>query len=420
MEKAILVNLAINKKQKLEAEESMDELAGLAGAAGARVVEKAFQVRPAISPKYFIGEGKVEEIKKIANEIDAGLVIFDHSLRPAQLRSLEKTLGLKVIDRTQLILDIFAQRAKSNEGKLQVELAQLSYLLPRLVGQGASLSRLGGGIGTRGPGEQKLEVDRRRIQDRIARIKRAIKNVQKRRSDQRQNRKKSLIPLVALVGYTSVGKSTLFNRLAQENAFTSPQLFATLDPLVRRAYFSDGLYYFLSDTVGFIKKLPVELVSSFKATLEEVNEADAILHVIDRASPNAEGQEEAVARILEDIGAGDIPLVKVYNKIDLLPEKGELLKRNGQAGTEGFNLSAATGEGIPALKDQLRSLLFKRLQLFYVRIPKDRKDVIDSMPKWAIVMRRRENGDFFEWQIMADPELMIPYAAYLERGEKPW
>jgi GTPase len=420
MEKAILVNLAINKKQKLEAEESMDELAGLARAAGARVVEKAFQVRPAISPKYFIGEGKVEEIKRIANEIDAGLVIFDHSLRPAQLRSLEKTLDLKVVDRTQLILDIFAQRAKSNEGKLQVELAQLSYLLPRLVGQGASLSRLGGGIGTRGPGEQKLEVDRRRIQDRIARIKRAIKNVQKRRSDQRQNRKKSLIPLVALVGYTSVGKSTLFNQLAQENAFTSPQLFATLDPLVRRAYFSDGLYYFLSDTVGFIKKLPVELVSSFKATLEEVKEADAILHVIDRASPGSEGQEEAVARILEDIGAGDIPLVKVYNKIDLLPEKEELLKRNGQAGTEGFNISAATGEGIPILKDQLRSLLFKRLQLFYVRIPKDQKDVIDSMPKWTLVMKRRENGDFFEWQIMADPELMIPYAAYLERGEKPW
>jgi GTP-binding protein HflX len=420
MEKAILINLAINKKQKLEAEESMDELAGLARAAGARVVEKAFQVRPAISPKYFIGEGKVEEIKRIANEIDAGLVIFDHSLRPAQLRSLEKTLDLKVVDRTQLILDIFAQRAKSNEGKLQVELAQLSYLLPRLIGQGASLSRLGGGIGTRGPGEQKLEVDRRRIQDRIARIKRAIKNVHKRRSDQRQNRKKSLIPLVALVGYTSVGKSTLFNRLAQENTFTSPQLFATLDPLVRRAYFSDGLYYFLSDTVGFIKKLPVELVSSFKATLEEVNEADAILHVIDRASPGAEGQEEAVARILEDIGAGDIPLVKVYNKIDLLPEKEELLKRNGKAGTEGFNISAATGEGIPALKDQLRSLLFKRLQLFYVRIPRDQKDVIDSMPKWAIVMKRRENGDFYECQIMADPELMIPYAAYLERGEKPW
>jgi len=418
MEKAILVNLATNPRQKFEAGESMDELEGLARAAGAVVVEKVFQVRPAVSPKFFIGAGKVEEIRERARELGAGLVIFDHNLRPTQQRNLEKTLDVKVIDRTQLILDIFALRARSNEGKLQVELAQLDYLLPRLVGKGRALSQLGGGIGTRGPGEKKLEEDRRRIQDRIAKIEREIKKVQKRRANQRQSRKESLIPLVSLVGYTSVGKSTLFNRLAQETTFTSPQLFATLDPVVRRAYFSDGLYYFLSDTVGFVKKLPVELVTSFKATLEEVNEADYILHIIDLSSPDAEGQGEAVARILEDIGASDIPCLKVYNKIDLLPDKDELLKRNGQPGTDCLYLSAASGEGVPALKDRLRSLLFKRLQLFYVRIPKDKRDVLDSIPKWSLVLKKQENEEYYELQVMADPQLMLPYLPYLERGEK--
>jgi len=420
MDKAILVHLAVTAKQKLEAEESMDELAGLARAAGAAVAEKVFQVRPAISPKTFIGEGKVEEIKRIANEIEAGLAIFDHELRPTQLHNLEKSLNLKVIDRTQLILDIFALRARSNEGKLQVELAQLSYLLPRLTGKGAELSRLGAGIRTRGPGEQKLEMDRRRIQNRIARIKREIKNVQKRRAGQRHSRRKSLIPLVALVGYTSAGKSTLFNQLAQENTFTSPELFATLDPLVRRASFPDGLYYFLSDTVGFIKKLPVELVTSFKATLEEVTGADAIIHVIDLSAPNADGHAEAVGRILEEIGATDIPRLVVFNKIDLLPDGEELLKRNGQPGMDSFYISAATGAGTSALKDRLRSLLFRQLQLFYVRIPKDRTDVLESIPNWSIVLKRRENGDFQELQIMADPQAMLPCAPYIERGERSW
>lgn len=418
MEKAILVNLATSQKEKLEADESMDELAGLARAAGAHVVEKVFQVRPSVSPKYFIGQGKVEEIRRLANELEAALVIFDHNLRPIQQRSLEKALQTKVIDRTQLILDIFAQRARSNEGKMQVELAQLSYLLPRLTGKGIALSRLGGGIKTRGPGEKKMEEDRRRIQDRIAKIKHEIKNVAKRRAGQRQSRKESLIPLVSLVGYTSVGKSTLFNRLAQENAFTSPGLFATLDPVVRRAFFPDGLYYFLSDTVGFIKKLPVELVTSFKATLEEVSESDGILHIIDISSPRSEGQVEAVDKILEEIGAGDIPRLNIYNKIDLLPDKDELLRRNGLPGTNSLYISAETGEGISALKERLRTLLYKQLQLFYVRIPKDKIDVLDAIPKLSLVLKKRENGDYYELQVMADPKLMLAYVPYLDRGEK--
>ena len=419
-ERAILVHLAVNARQKLEAADSVEELGGLVRAAGAQVAATVFQVRPKVNPRTFIGEGKVEEIKRLARELEAELVVFDDRLSPTQLRSLEKDLGVKVLDRTQVILDIFALRARSNEGKLQVELAQLSYLLPRLVGKGGGLSRLGGGIGTRGPGEKKLEVDRRRIQDRIARIKREIKGVQKRRAGQRRSRRESLIPLVSLVGYTSVGKSTLFNRLAQEAAFTSPQLFATLDPLVRRASFSDGLSYFLSDTVGFIRKLPVELVTAFRATLEEVVESDLILHVIDLSASGADRQREAVDRILEEIGAAEIPRLAVYNKIDRLPEREEFLRRNAGSGSDGLYVSAATGEGVAALRDRLRSLLFRGLQLFYVRIPRSRADVLEAFPKWTIVLKRRESGEFFEMQVMADPEHMLPYLPYLDRGGIPW
>jgi GTP-binding protein HflX len=419
MEKAILVNLSTNQKEKREAEESMNELAGLTLAAGAQVVAKLYQVRPAPSPKLFIGEGKVEEINRLKDELGADLIIFDHNLRPSQQRGLETALQVKVIDRTQLILDIFAQRAYSNEGKLQVELAQLSYLLPRLIGKGIALSRLGGGIGPlRGPGEKKLEEDRRRIQDRIAKIKHEIRNVQKRRASQRQSRKESLIPLVSLVGYTSVGKSTLFNALAKEATFTSSQLFATLDPLVRRAYFSDGLYCFLSDTVGFIKKLPVELVTSFKATLEEVNESDFILHVIDLSAPGSEGQAEAVSRILSEIGASGIPSLRVYNKIDLLPDKDDLLLRNEQTAADGVYVSAKSGEGLPALKAKLRSLLYKDLEMFEMRIPKDRQDILDSLPRWSLVLKKQENGDYYEMQVMANPWRMLDYLPYLEGGEK--
>lgn len=419
MESAILVNLSTNQREKLEAEESMNELAGLARAAGARVVEKVFQIRSSASPKFFIGEGKVEEILQLKNELGADLVIFNHNLRPTQQRSLENALQTKVIDRTQLILDIFAQRAHSNEGKLQVELAQLSYLLPRLVGKGISLSRLGGsGIGPlRGPGEKKLEEDRRRIQDRIAKIRGEIRNVQKRRAGQRQSRRESLIPLVSLVGYTSVGKSTLFNALAQETTFTSSQLFATLDPLVRRAYFPDGLYYFLSDTVGFIKRLPVELVTSFKATLEEVKESECILHVIDLSASGSEGQAEAVTKILSDIGAGDIPLIKVYNKIDLLPEREEFLSRNAATASDSVYVSARSGEGLPALKAKLRALLYKELKMFELRIPKDRQDLLDSLPRWSLVLKKQEDGDYYDIQLMAHPQRMLDYVPYLERGE---
>ncbi len=421
MEKAILVNLAINKREKTEAEESMEELAGLAHAAGAQVVKKIFQNRPSISPRYFIGQGKVEEIKQIKGELDADLVIFDHNLSPIQQRSLEDELQVKVIDRTQLILDIFAQRARSNEGKLQVELAQLSYLLPRLVGKGIALSRLGAGIGTRGPGEKKLEEDRRRIADRISRIKKEIEAVGKRRASQRESRKKGPVPNVSLVGYTSAGKTTLFNLLSQERMFTSPQLFATLDPVLRRVTLAGGAYFFLSDTVGFIKKLPVELITSFKATLEEVREADCICHVIDITSPYSMSHEEAVGAILAEIGVRDVPILKVYNKIDLLAEKRDLLARNASS-TQGhsFYISAKSGEGVDDLRERLLAILFRDLKIFFLHIPKAEDEAVRSLSKWSLVLKKRENGDYLDMKIMAHAQAMAHYAAYLSEGEENW
>jgi GTP-binding protein HflX len=416
MEKAVLVSLARNAREKIEAEESLAELGGLVRAAGAEVLETVLQIRPSINPKTYIGEGKAEEIGWLVEDKDADLVVFDISLSPSQGRNLEKELGVRVIDRTQVILDIFARRARSTEGKLQVELAQLSYLLPRLGGKGVQMSRLGGGIGTRGPGETKLEVDRRRIELRMSRIKDQIRGLQTRRAGQRQSRRKSLIPMVALVGYTSVGKSTLFNRLAGESTWTSPQLFATLDPLVRRAHFSDGLIYFLSDTVGFIRKLPPQLVTSFKATLEEVLESDVILHVIDHGSEGSESQAEAVTRILDEIGAGDIPRLLVYNKIDRLPDSEAWLARNDGPESGSVYLSARTGDGLDALERRLRPLLYRGLKTFDLRIPRDRVGLLDSLARWTLILKKQEHGDYYEVRVMADPKGMISYLPYIEGG----
>ncbi len=420
MEKAILIHLSTNRKDKLEAEESMKELRGLAHTAGAEVVEEIFQFRPDISPKYLIGEGKVSEISQLKEETEAELIIFDNDLRPIQQQNLEDDIQAKVIDRKQLILDIFAQRARSKEGKLQVELAQLNYYLPRLLGKGTALSRLGGGIGTRGPGEKKLEEDRRRIQDRISKIKNEILKIQKRRATQRKRRKKGLIPVVSLVGYTNAGKSTLFNTLTHEKMFTSPQLFATLDPILRRASLSDGLHFFLSDTVGFIKKLPVELITSFRATLEELKEADCILHVIDITSSTFERQITAVEATLSDIGIPDIPVINIFNKIDLLPNKEELLEKNQSSDVRSIYVSAKTGDGILDLKGHLRFVLFRGMELFYLRIPKSQKELVESFSRWTVILKKRENGDYSELKIMADPQKIINYLPYIKRGEENW
>ena len=422
MEKAILVHLATNKKEKEEAVDSMEELAGLAAAAGAEVADKIFQNRPRANPARFLGEGKVEEVRERKKELGVDLVIFDHNLTPTQQRNLEDDLGTKVIDRTQLILDIFAQRARSNEGKLQVELAQLSYLLPRLAGKGIALSRLGAGIGTRGPGEKKLEADRRKITDRITRIKRDIAGIQERRAGQRESRRKSPVPTVSLVGYTSAGKSTLFNSLARERRFTSPNLFATLDPVLRRVSYPDGLHFFLSDTVGFIKRLPLELVTSFQATLEEVRVADAVCHIIDATSPHSQEQARAVETVLAKIGVSDVPILKVFNKIDLLPEvdREDLLRRNGAPEGRTLYISALTGDGIPDLMEKLRKILFRDYRLFYLLIPKDREEMTRSLPQRSIILKRRERDEGVDFKIMADPAVIVSYMPFLEKGEDGW
>ena len=419
MNRTVLVHLMTSSRDRSEAIESMAELEDLARAAGARIARKVFQTRASPDPRTFIGGGKVEEIKGILRETGADLVLFDQDMKPSQQRSLEQALEARVIDRTQLILDIFARRARTTEGKLQVELAQLTYLLPRLTGKGKALSRLGGGIGTRGPGETKLETDRRRIEARIARIRREVRSVAGRRAGQRRSRKESLIRTAALVGYTSVGKTTLFNRLAGESAFTSPQLFATLDPLVRRTALPDGLPYFISDTVGFIKRLPPALLSSFKATLEEVLEAGLILHVIDLSAPNAEAQAASVEKTLAEIGARGIPTIRIYNKIDRLPDRRALLARN-EIETESVYLSAATGEGLPALKSRIRALLFEGLRVFYIRVPHDREDIWASLEKRSLILKRREGAGHLEARVMAEPSRLIDLAAYIVSGEPTW
>lgn len=417
MEKAILVNLATNQQERAEAAESMQELELLARAAGAVVVAKVFQYRPNISPRYFIGEGKVEEITRLKEENGADLVIFDHNLTPVQQRSLQDTIQAKVIDRTQLILDIFAQRARSSEGKLQVELAQLTYLLPRLTGKGRSLSRLGGGIGTRGPGEKKLEEDRRRILKRILKINREIAALQKRRSIQRKARRQSAVPLVSLVGYTSAGKSTLFNRLAAEATLVSPNLFATLDPMIRRVTFPDGTYFLLSDTVGFIKKLPVELVSSFRATLEEIEAAKCLIHVVDFASSRVDEQIQVVEKTLKEIGVNDVPLIRAYNKVDLLPNAAELFSLNERLKNNYVYISALSGQGINTLLQKLHGQLFPGWRPFRLRIPKEKTALVNSLLRWTMITEKMESNDHIEISVMAEPKAIQPFLIYSAEGE---
>jgi GTP-binding protein HflX len=354
-ERAALVGLISGTGRRPDPEHTLDELAGLAEAAGATVVLRALQERAKPDPATFLGRGKVAALARACDEARADTVIFDNELSPAQLRNLESELERKVVDRTQLILDIFARRAHSREGKLQVELAQLRYLLPRLVGGGAALSRLGGGIGTRGPGETKLEVDRRRIRQRITALGREIDAVRRRRAQLRERRQKTAVPVVALVGYTNAGKTTLFNALTGDHAVASDALFVTLDPLVRRIRLPDSRQLLLSDTVGFIDRLPHSLVAAFRATLEEVAEADLLLHVIDAADPEWDRHVAAVRSVLDEVGAGDVPLIEVFNKCDLLDraECGRLQARQPSA----FCLSALTGEGRGELLEALASRL---------------------------------------------------------------
>jgi GTP-binding protein HflX len=335
----------------------MEELGQLARSAGASVVGSVIQEKPRLDPATLIGSGKVEEVARLAEQTHAEVLLFDHELSPIQQRNLEEAVGRKTLDRTQLILDIFARRARTREGRLQVELAQLDYLLPRLLGKGVLLSRLGGGIGTRGPGETKLETDRRRIRQRIQSIKREIERVRRTRRTRHRGRVRSEAPVVALVGYTNAGKSTLFSALTRSEAPASDQLFMTLDPLVRKARLAARQDALLVDTVGFIQKLPHSLVAAFRATLEEVTEADLLLHVMDASADDMAAREESVDEVLSEIGAADRPRIDVLNKADQLgPERRRALR---DARPDGVLVSARSGEGLA----DLRALLVRKLEL---------------------------------------------------------
>lgn len=363
-ERAILVGI-----ENAEGYDTIAELAELAKTAGASVVAREQQRRRPVDNATYIGSGKAEELALLGSELEADLFIFDDELSPMQQRNLETTLGVRVIDRTALILDIFAQRAQSREGKLQVELAQLKYGMTRLAGQGLALSQQGGGIGTRGPGEKKLEVDKRRIRRRIYELGEELKEVEKQRSLRRDRREKNPLPLIALVGYTNAGKSTLLNAISDAGVLAEDKLFATLDPVVRQVTLPGGTQALVSDTVGFINKLPHDLVEAFKSTLDEVVRADLILHVVDASSPYYDSQMAVVEDVIAGLGAAETPRINVYNKLD------KLAAQPAAKGEAAF-ISAAKGEGIEALLSRAEHALGAERTMAELLIPYDKYEAV--------------------------------------------
>lgn len=391
-ERAVLVGVALNGRDDLD--ESLTELAALADTAGAEVVGILKQTRREVDPAYFIGRGKTEELARLCAERQADLVVFDRDLTPAQVRNLENSLNVRVVDRTELILDIFAKRARTKQAMLQVELAQLQYQLPRLRRLWQHLSRLGGGIGTRGPGETQLEVDQRRAKKRIADLKRQLQEIQRQTTTRVQERKERAFFTVSLVGYTNVGKSTLMNRLTDAGVFVEDRLFATLDATTRILILPDGHKVLLTDTIGFIRNLPPHLIASFHATLEEVRTADLLLHVADVSHPDLDEQVAVVEETLQDLGAGDKPTILALNKADRLPpewDRDALLRRYPNA----VLISALTGEGLDELRRRIqREYERQRLVSVHVRIALWAQELIAFAYRNGIVQYISYNTDW--------------------------
>jgi GTP-binding protein HflX len=390
-QRALLVGTGIGTRDAEAAQASLEELARLVDTAGADPVELVLQRRDTPDPATYIGSGKAKELQELAETLDVDLVVFDDELTPAQQRNLEKLFSVDVVDRVALILDIFAQHARSQEGMVQVELAQLRYRLPRLRGRGKQLSQQGAGggargglVGNRGPGETQLEVDRRRIQTRISRLERELQTLAKNRDTQRKSRRRSARSTVALVGYTNAGKSTLLNRLTDADVLVEDRLFSTLDPTTRQLRLPGGETVLASDTVGFVQRLPHQLVESFQSTLEEVVDADLLLHVVDASSPEAEQQIDAVHKVLRDIGADHVPEMLVLNKADVATPGDVKLLRS--AFPHAVVVSAVTGEGTNVLLDTLASRLRTLAPIVELLVPYERGDVVAALHREGEVL----------------------------------
>jgi len=411
--RVFLIGIQAKDRLACDARDSLDELAQLARSAGAHVVGEGVQRLEQPTPATYIGKGKAEEFGQRCKLERVDTVIFDEELSPAQIRNLEQVLSCKVLDRTDLILEIFARRARSREGKLQVELAQLEHLLPRLTRYWTHLSRQKGGIGLRGgEGESQLEADRRKVQERIDRLKVEIEQVTRQRQTQREGRQRNQWTLASLVGYTNAGKSTLFNALTGAGVLEEDQLFATLDPTVRRLRLPSNQSVLLSDTVGFIRKLPHGLIEAFKATLEEVVNADLLLHVVDAAHPEAERQIAAVHQVLSEIGAADKPTLLVFNKIDLA-ENGEMAGRWLAQYPGAVAVSAKTGAGFTGLLAEIGSRLRPARDQVRLVIPQREASVVARLYAAGEVVSRKYRGDVAHFQARIPPHLRAQFAPYI-------